>query len=348
MAFVHVGPVVEATIRYCFPPTTSESTATTPPWTRTDSRAIAVTDEDVLVCEPRDDTHPAERLASRLADRGLSGTVLTPPTIPHDAAIYLDRAGFVLASSDAVAHARARKTAAERARLVDAQRTGGDGIRRAATILADADIVDGRLVVDGGPLTPDRLRRELDSTIVAAGGLPAGTTSVRSPRGSDEPLRPGEPIVLSTAPRGPAGYHGRLVRTLVVESDGGWERRAHVAIESAFRSVVTMLGADDSTVGAVEAELVAEVRSFGFAEEVTATVSGVGLEPGERPSAPIDPIDDGTVVGVEAAIGTEDGTGEIRLCDLLERRDGDADWLSVPSRSLDPETVASETTSIGP
>ncbi len=70
-------------------------------------------------------------------------------------------------------------------------------------------------LVDGTATTVDRLRREIDEAIVAAGAFPAGNTSVdvgstdTTDRRSNEPtaarsdepttVRPGEPIVVSVA-----------------------------------------------------------------------------------------------------------------------------------------------------
>jgi len=74
---------------------------------------------------------------------------------------------------------------------------------------------------------PARLRIAIDEAIVGAGAFPVGTTAVNpdSSAGTDaESLRPGEPIVLETAPRGPAGYYGgsgRWSSTATAAESGG-------------------------------------------------------------------------------------------------------------------------------
>ncbi|WP_290812293.1 M24 family metallopeptidase, partial [Halovivax sp.] len=259
--------------------------------------AAAVTPDAEFALAADADRHPAERLAVALCDRGLSGTLLAPPSIPHDAALYLEGAGFELASSDALDRARAIKTAAAVERIERAQAAASAGLDRAASVLAGATVEDGRLHRDGAPLTAERLRRLADVAVVESGAVPAGSTRVETvgspaePRppangdgatGPDEPLRSGEPLVLELAPREPSGYRAGLVRTLVPGTDGGWERRAHVAVESALRSARTMLAADGATVDAVETELEAEVRSFGFGRGASGSVHGVGLEARER------------------------------------------------------------------
>ncbi|WP_290818937.1 M24 family metallopeptidase, partial [Halovivax sp.] len=157
--------------------------------------------------------------------------------------------------------------------------------------------------------------------------------------GPDEPLRSGEPLVLELAPREPSEYRAGLVRTLVPGTDGGWERRAHVAVESALRSAKTMLAAGGATVDAVETELEAEVRSFGFGRGASGSVYGVGLEARERPRRGDHDIEEGAVLALRARAEREDGAA-VELGDLLVRRDGDARWLSRPSRALDPSAVA--------
>ncbi|NUB89567.1 M24 family metallopeptidase [Haloterrigena sp. SYSU A121-1] len=307
-------------------------------------------------------THPARALASQLADRVASGTVLTPARLPHDAALYLEEAGFEPASTDVLERARAAKTPAERERIAAAQTAAGAGIRRGAALLADATVEDGHLVADGDAVTPSRLRTAIDEGIVAAGAFPAGNTVVNPDPGyapssrdatvaaggadaADEPLRPAEPIVLETAPRGPGGYHGGLVRTLVVDGDGGRERRAHVGATQSFRSAAAMLTADAESVTAVEADLEAEVRAFGFEDPdaVATRVGGVGLEPRERPLAGGDEIEPGSVVRLESAVRVE-GDQWLRIADLLAKGDpGErATYLAAPSRSLEPRALLEE------
>ncbi|AGB30334.1 hypothetical protein Natpe_0403 [Natrinema pellirubrum DSM 15624] len=341
-AFVHAGVDHDPGIRYaCDRPA--------------DTTAVAYdgTADEWLVRSSADGAggHPADRLASALADRGLEGTVLAPPRIPHDAALYLERAGFDLASTDALERARATKTAGERERIAAAQRAAAAGVRRAASLLAESTVVDGRLAVgehddgaDPEPLTATHLRTAIDEAIVGAGGLPAGNTAVDpdSSRDPDEPLRPGEPIVIAAAPREPAGYYGGLVRTLVVDSDGGRERRVHVAVTQSFRSARSMLTAGVESVTAVEADLEAEVRSFGFDTEQTVTteVAGVGLEPRERPLAGGDEVGPGAVVRLDVAGAVGPGS-RIRIADVLAVTDeGERpEWLATPSQSLSPASL---------
>ncbi|ELY68413.1 M24 family metallopeptidase [Natrinema versiforme] len=341
-AFVHVGTERDPGISYSCPRPSTGLTAV----------AYDGSADEWVVRSAADTSrgHPAEGLAAALADRGLEGQLLTPPRVPHDAALYLEQAGFELASTDALERARATKTAGEREAVAAAQRAASAGIQRAAAVLADATVVDGRLAVDasdGGdpdPLTPARLRIAIDEAIVGTGAFPADNTAVNpgSSADPDHPLRPGDPIVLEAAPRGPAGYYGGLVRTLVVDSDGGRERRVHVGVTQSFRSARSMLTAGAESVTAVEADLEAEVRSFGFSDgdAIETGVAGVGLEPRERPVAGGDEIGPGTVVRLDVAARVAEDQW-VRIADLMAANDEDErpDWLAAPSQSLSPTAL---------
>ncbi|APW97487.1 peptidase M24 [Halobiforma lacisalsi AJ5] len=288
------------------------------------------------------DRHPAARLADALAavvDPNVNvgpaePTVLTPASIPHDAALYLEQRGFGLASTDALERARAKKTDAERARIERAQRAARAGLHRGAELLAATTVEDDRLVLEGEdespePLTDDRLRTAVDEGITAAGGFPVGNTTISVP--GDGRLRPGEPIVVAVAPRDPDGYYGALARTVVVDSDGGRERRTHVALTQAFGSTRAMLTAGPETVAAVEGDLEAEIRAFGEDGAVETRATGVGLEPAERPLAPGTEIEPGAVVRIDAAVEVGDGR--------CEDKPDPAEWLAAPSRSLEPTAL---------
>nr|WP_245550113.1 M24 family metallopeptidase [Halopiger xanaduensis] len=379
-AFVHAGTAHDPTVRYCLQ--LSSASGSSPSdfadtgssdWHGTAARTVVAIGYDGIdwLCRSSaaSEVHPAVELATDLAERlsssdGADGTegedattVLTPSTIPHDAALYLESEGeFSLASTDAIDRARAEKTDGERTRIEIAQGAAAAGIRRGASVLASATVEDGRLVADGTPLTPGRLRTAIDEAIVAAGAFPAGNTGVETGGADDSEaaLRPGEPIGLSAAPRGPDGYHGRLARTLVVDGDGGRERRAHVAVTQAFRSSRAMLTAGTESVTAVEADLEAEIRAFGEDGGIETRVAGIGLEPRERPVAGGDDVGPSSVVCLEAAVeldGGEDGGRaggggtRIRLADVFARGgetgDGrtDVERLAALSRSLEPTAL---------
>jgi Xaa-Pro aminopeptidase len=270
-------------------------------------------------------------------------TLLVPPSIPHDAAVYLERAGNALASTDAVPTARSRKTGAEIDRLRRVQRAAVAGMARAETVLAASEVV-GResdegsdanrrpaLRWEGTPLTTERLRRAVNATLAARGVRDAGDTAIGvGPSAADrhfvgdDPIRPGETVLIDVSPRGPDGYRGDLTRTFVVDGDGGWERRASLAVESA-REVALDEVEPGVPAKTVHGEAAAELGAYGFdpnagegeAGFTHGTGHGVGVSLHESPSlSGGTELQPGHVVTVEPGVYDPD-IGGVRLGDLV-------------------------------
>ncbi len=330
--------------------------------------AVVVTPETAVCCAPRlfgddaraafpgevrtenADLSPGRRAAAVLDDCGAAGTVLTPQSIPHDAALYLEDAGYELASTDAVAAARAVKREREVDRIRTVAGAAEAGIRRAAAVLRAATVDGDELRWDGDPLTTERLRRAVDATMAGAGVDPARNTVCGAGpscadlhyRG-DDPVRPGETVLLDVSPRGPAGYYADCTRTFVVDGDGGWPRRAHVATEMGMDAAFAVLSAGAGELARkVHTEAAAEIRAYGFPVDdgpvgFTHSVGhGVGLSLHERPSVRGDAeLRDGTVLTVEPGVYDPE-RGGVRIEDLVVvREDGYENLIDLP-RSLDP------------
>lgn len=275
---------------------------------------------------------PAGRRAAAVLD-DLTGdddaTVLVPQHLPHDAAVYLEAAGYDLRSTDVVARARRRKSASERDRLRAVQNAAAAGMRRAEAVLAAAEPDGADLLWEGAALTTERLRRAVDAVLAAEGVGDAGNTVVGAGRScadlhftGTEPVRPGETVLLDVSPRGPRGYYGDLTRTFVVDGDGGWARRAHVACEDARDVALRELEAG-VTASAVHRAAATELAAYGFATddaEVGFTHGlghGVGLSLHEAPSLTADdPLQAGDVVTVEPGVYDPD-RGGVRVEDLV-------------------------------
>ncbi|WP_123619876.1 Xaa-Pro peptidase family protein [Halorubrum sp. CSM-61] len=276
-------------------------------------------------------------------------TLLVPPPIPHDAAVYLERAGNALASTGAVEDARSRKTDAEVDRLRRVQRAAVAGMARAETALAASEVVgaasaggtspDGdsepdrrpALRWEGAPLTTERLRRAVNATLAAHGVRDAGDTAIGAGPSAadlhfvgDEPIRAGETVLIDVSPRGPDGYRGDLTRTFVVDGDGGWERRAYLAVESARK---VALGEIEPGVPAkaVHGEAAAELGAYGFDPNARegepgfthGAGHGVGVSLHESPSLSSGTeLRPGHVVTVEPGVYDPE-VGGVRLEDLV-------------------------------
>jgi len=353
-AFVHVGDRFDADLRYCTGfdgPDRDVAFVRTP-----DERVLCVpSDHETAarrgfsgrVVTTSQDEPVGHRAAAVLGATNPDGTVLTPRSIPHDAALYLEKAGFDVASTDAVAEARVVKSDAECDAIQTAAAAATAGVRRAAAVLRAATVEDDRLEWDGATLTTDRLCRAVDATIAGRGADPAANTvvgmgpSCADPRGRDpEPIRPGETVLVDVAPRSPEGYHADYARTFVVAGVGGWPRRAHVAVEMACGAADAVLAAGaGEPARKVATEAVAEIRAYGFGaddDEIHRPVGhGVGLAHHERPSFDGDAdLAAGSVVAVEP--GVFGPAGGVRIEDTVRVREDGADRLTDLSRSLYP------------
>ncbi|MFC5279891.1 M24 family metallopeptidase [Halorubrum rubrum] len=286
--------------------------------------------------------------------------VLVPRAIPHDAAVYLERAGYDPASTPVVSDARAVKDPAEVERIRRVQRAAAAGMARAETVLARTEPAEGSsraghadadsearpvLRWKGGPLTTERLRRAVNATLAERGVSDAGHTAVAAGRaaadrdggsgstadpGRDAAIRAGETVVVDLSPRGPDGYHGALARTFVVDGDGGWARRAYVAVEAAREAALAEVepGAPAAT---VHGEAAAELAAYGFDPNASPgeagythdTGRGIGLSRREPPALPGgETLRPGHVLAVEPGV-YDPAIGGVRLGDpLVVREEG--------------------------
>ncbi|WP_435064550.1 M24 family metallopeptidase [Halobaculum sp. EA56] len=300
------------------------------------------------------------RAAAALADRGVeAGTVLVPRSIPHDAAVYLERAGYEVTSTDAVARARETKTEAELDRLRRVQRAALRGMARAETVLAEATVDadpdgadggDAAVRWNGGVLSTERLRRQVNATLAAHGVRDAGNTVVGAGAtaadlhytGTDV-IRPGETVLIDVSPRGPDGYYGDVTRTFAVDPDGGWERRAYLAVEAAREAALEEVAAG-VTASTVHEEAAAELAAHGFRVDSAETGfthgvgHGVGVSLHEGPSLTADEeLAAGNVVTVEPGVYDPE-EGGVRLEDLVVVTDDGFDFLGEYPFSLVPRS----------
>ncbi|MFB6107003.1 MAG: M24 family metallopeptidase [Halobacteriaceae archaeon] len=250
--------------------------------------------EPVSAFDARD---PGVAAAGLLDRAGVAGTVLSPRHVPHDAALYVEGDRRTVTASDAVATRRERKSEAALEATAAVGEAAAVGLDAAAAALADATRErDGRLHADGAPLTTERLRRTVDAALAGEGVAGAGNTVVAAGRAAtdpqfagDVPVEVGDPVVVDVTPRGPHGHHARLARTFLVDSDGGWDRRAEVAVRAAVAAGTNAVDPGEAA-RVVRQEVRAEVRAHGFATDREGVGfdgdagGGVGLAPRERPA----------------------------------------------------------------
>lgn len=358
--FVHAGTVADADLRYL---TGVLDAADRIAVAYADETAVLALPDSVAAPEPFSgridrvgDTVPAARIASLLSDICDGDCIAAPRQLPYDAARYVQQAGFELASTTAVADARAIKTDPEIAAVARAADAATAGIDRARERLAATTIVDGSLRLGDAPLTAARLRTEIDAAVALAGGYPAGNTRVATgpqsavsvPDENEEPPLPtnrrrglpaADPLRISLAPRDPTGYHASLARTMTVEAGGGWERRAHVACESARRVGIDTVGAGTSAARVGE-ELVAELGAFGFdpGREAGPAGTGLGLSTTERPALTgTAELRDGMVLSLTPSLSNGDDSA-VALADTVVVDGEDAQVMTGCPTTMAPET----------
>lgn len=225
------------------------------------------------------------------------------------------------------------KSAAEVRSLAAASRLTEIGLARALEVLGAAEIrKDRRLVWGGGVLTAERLRAEIESAILFAGGVPDGTTIVAGggqacdphERGHG-PLRAHELIILDVFPRAArTGFYGDLTRTVVRGAASEAQRRLWETCLEGQRRALRALRPD------VEGRVVMEdVRAY-FAAEGYPTEQrdgrwtgffhglghGLGLELHEEPRLGKTTLRPGQVFTVEPGIYVP-GLGGVRHEDVV-------------------------------
>ena len=119
--------------------------------------------------------------------------------------------------------AREHKTPEELTLIRRALGITGAGLARAVEVLTAAEVSAKKILRwGGGPLTSERLRAEIDSAVLHAGGRPGDTIVAGGEQACDPherghgPLRAGELIILDVFPRDArSGYFGDLTRTVI-------------------------------------------------------------------------------------------------------------------------------------
>jgi Xaa-Pro aminopeptidase len=180
-------------------------------------------DRKALVEEYGERTGTAKTVAAFLDDVGVD-SLLVPERFPLGVADSLRSEEFDIEvdSDDVVGTIRAVKTDEEVEYIRDAQAANETAMRAAEDLLRAATVEDGQLVHDGEVLTSERVRQEieitllrngcaLDETIVACGADAADPHE----RGSG-PLRADETIIIDIFPQDTeTKYHGDMTRTFL-------------------------------------------------------------------------------------------------------------------------------------
>ncbi|WP_049988638.1 M24 family metallopeptidase [Natrinema salifodinae] len=306
----------------------------------TDADADSVTrraayDYQELVADHGQYEGTVRTIAAFLADRGVD-SIAVPHAFPTGTADGLRERGIDVAveREGIVADIRATKTDWEIEQIRESQRANQAAMARAEELIATADVEDGILVRDGEPLTSERVKEEievtllrhgcaLDETIVACGADGADPHD----RGSG-PLEPDELIVIDIFPRDKeTGYFADMTRTFARGDPGAEARRRYEVTREAYEAALGAVeaGVTGADVHGVACDVIERagyetLRSdpntdTGF---IHSTGHGVGLDIHEQPSvAPAGgELEPGHVISIEPGI-YDPAVGGVRIEDLV-------------------------------
>ncbi|MBC8041715.1 MAG: aminopeptidase P family protein [Opitutaceae bacterium] len=266
------------------------------------------------------------------------------PDFPLALADKLRALGLKLTPVPALFPEREIKTTAEAAAIREGNRCSALGIGAAEQLLRRSKIKAGKLVLDGKPLTSERLKTAIEIACLEAGALSIDTIAAGGDQACDPherghgPLRANELIIVDVFPRvSETGYHGDMTRTFLKGRASEKQQYLVAAVRTA------QLAALDVIRTGVNGRLVHQqcLNTFerhGFETKRTpkgsvgffhGTGHGLGLDIHEAPR--VSSIDHllkkGTVVTVEPGLYYP-GLGGCRIEDVVQVTDGKPKMLS--------------------
>jgi Xaa-Pro aminopeptidase len=252
---------------------------------------------------------------------------------------------------------RRHKSAEEAGFIQDAQRAAEAAVTEVARQLAQAEIKDGTLWLEGRPLTSERLYARASLLLGEMGFscpemIVAGSPECAMPHYRGEgPIRANAPVIVDIFPSGRGShYYGDLTRTLVVGEISNEIRHMHAAVLQALDAGIESIkeGVPCRDVHHAVCQVLVD-RGFGTTTKGYegpeggpkmnhSTGHGVGLDVHEEPAlrGPNDqPLLEGDVVTVEPGLYLL-GLGGVRVEDTgMVTANGFANFTTL-TRSLDP------------
>ncbi|WP_121742616.1 M24 family metallopeptidase [Natronorubrum halophilum] len=306
----------------------------------TDSSADSVTrysayDYQELVAEYGSSEARYRMLAAFLDDHGVD-SIAVPRSFPTGTADGLREqdVSVTVEPEGIIERIRATKTDWELEQIRASQRANEAAMATAEELIATAAVEDGTLLRDGEPLTSERVKTEieitllrhgcgLDDTIVACGADGADPHD----RGSG-PLEADELIVIDIFPRNKeTGYFADMTRTFARGDPGEEARRRYDVTKNAYEAALEAVeaGVTGADVHGVACDVIedagyATLRSDPSTETgfIHSTGHGVGLDIHEEPS--VSPsggeLEAGHVISIEPGI-YDPAVGGVRIEDLV-------------------------------
>ena len=274
-------------------------------------------------------------LAEFLADHDVTA-VAVPPRFPLRVADGLRNQDVDVTADDegVVTTIRARKNEEEIDNIRQAQRANEAAMARAEELIAAATVEEGTLIYDDEPLTSERVKQEievtllrhgcaLDETIVACGRDAADPHD----RGSG-PLTADEPIIIDIFPQNKATkYHADMTRTFCKgtpsETLEEWFELTDEARRAALDAVepgVTGEAVHGAACDVYEEAGLPTLRADESTETgfIHSTGHGIGLDVHEQPSVSTDSgeLEPGHVITIEPGLYDPE-VGGVRIEDLV-------------------------------
>lgn len=292
-----------------------------------------------------------ELLAAFLEDYDIE-SVLVPPRFPVGTADGLREQDIeVTAEDDGVLTAiRAVKTDEEIEYVRDAQQANERAMAAAEDAIREAEIEDGSLMSDGEVLTAERVKTEIETTLLHEGYALSETIVACGADAADPhnrgsgPLEAGEPIIIDIFPRSSeTGYHADMTRTFVKgepsDEVARWYDLTAAALEAALDTVepgVTGEKVHDAVCDVYEDAGEPTLREDPETETgfIHGTGHGVGLAVHELPSLSFEggELEAGNVITIEPGLYDPE-VGGVRVEDfVLVTDDGYENLTDYPKR----------------
>lgn len=224
---------------------------------------------------------------------------------------------------------RRRKSSDEIEAIAAAQRATEVAVAGAVDLISRSEDRDGVLHLEGKPLTSERIRTEIEVSLITAGMDPNGPIVAGGPGAADPhwlgsgPLRAGESIIMDVFPRGKSTrYHADMTRTVVRGNPGDTLRAMYAATVAALDAAIAEIrpGANGRD---VHAAAIAQLEAAGFQGETGPRMShstghGVGLDIHESPGLGTMDVEliEGDVITVEPGL-YDRSIGGIRVEDMV-------------------------------
>lgn len=252
--------------------------------------------------------------------------------------------GLTLNPVPALFPEREIKTPAEAAAIRQGNRASAAGIAAAEALLRRSKIKAGKLVLDGKPLTSEKLKTAIEIACLEAGAVSADTIAAGGDQACDPherghgPLRAHELIIVDVFPRVSAtGFHGDMTRTFLKGRASEKQRHLVAAVHTAQLAALDVIRAGVNG-RHVHQQCLDTFQRHGFETKRTpkgsvgffhGTGHGLGLEVHEAPrvSAVDYILKKGSVVTVEPGLYYP-GLGACRIEDVVQVTDGKPKMLS--------------------